>query len=84
MPHLGLKSMPAHHFGLVMIGSRAHKGSMAETRHRACKCGAVYNRSEAMAASREIGSFECGLCGTTMETWNTAWVPAYRLVAGPV
>jgi hypothetical protein len=36
-----------------------------------------------MASGRQISSFECLLCGTTMETWNTAWVPAYRLVAGP-
>jgi hypothetical protein len=37
-----------------------------------------------MAPSRQIASFECAVCGTTMESWNTAWVPAYRLVAGPV
>lgn len=57
---------------------------MAETHHRTCTCGAVYNRSESMAPSRQISSFECFVCGTTMESWNTAWVPAYRLVLGPV
>jgi hypothetical protein len=36
------------------------------------------------SAAREIASFECGVCGATLETWNTAWVPSYRLVAGPV
>jgi hypothetical protein len=36
-----------------------------------------------MAASRQISSFECAICGVTMESWNTAWVPSYRLVAGP-
>jgi hypothetical protein len=29
-------------------------------------------------------SFECAACGTTLETWNTAWVPSYRLIAEPV
>ena len=36
-----------------------------------------------MAPSREIDSFECKACGTTLETWNTAWVPTYRLIAAP-
>jgi predicted SprT family Zn-dependent metalloprotease len=57
---------------------------MAETHHRTCKCGAVYNRSESMAPNREISSFDCTVCGTTMETWNTAWVPSYRLIVGPI
>jgi hypothetical protein len=37
-----------------------------------------------MAPTRQISSFECSLCGVTMESWNTAWVPSYRLIAGPV
>ena len=37
-----------------------------------------------MAAAREVNSFECSVCGETMETWNSAWVPTYRLIAGPV
>jgi hypothetical protein len=48
--------------------------------HRKCHCGAIYRRSHAMAASREMSSFECSLCGTTLESWNTTWVPNYRLV----
>ena len=36
-----------------------------------------------MGASREIDSFECLACGTTLETWDTAWVPTYRLIAEP-
>jgi hypothetical protein len=50
---------------------------------RQCKCGAIYHRSEAMAASREIDSFECVACGVTLENWDTAWVPTYRLISGP-
>jgi hypothetical protein len=51
--------------------------------HRTCRCGAVYRRTESMAASREVNSFECLACGATLETWNTAWVPSYRLIVGP-
>ena len=31
-----------------------------------------------------MSSFECAVCGETMETWNTAWVPTFKLIAGPV
>ena len=37
-----------------------------------------------MAPGRQIASFECSVCGTTIETWNTTSVPTYRLIAGPV
>jgi hypothetical protein len=36
-----------------------------------------------MAPSREIDSFECTACGVTLENWDTAWVPIYRLIAEP-
>jgi hypothetical protein len=48
--------------------------------HRKCRCGAIYRRSHAMAPTREMSSFECAVCGTTLESWNTTWVPNYRLV----
>ena len=57
---------------------------MPETHNRRCKCGAVYSRFESIAPSRQISSFECLVCGATIESWNTAWVPTYRLIAGPV
>ncbi|WP_213285685.1 hypothetical protein [Bradyrhizobium sp. sGM-13] len=50
---------------------------------RHCRCGAIYHRTEAMAASREIDSFECTACGATLENWDTAWVPIYRLIRVP-
>jgi len=53
------------------------------TGNRTCECGAVYRRTESLASMREIDSFECAVCGTTLESWNTAWVPTYRLVVGP-
>jgi hypothetical protein len=55
---------------------------MEKQRH--CKCGAVYRRTEHMAPRREMNSFECTVCGDTLESWNTAWVPSYRLVVSPV
>jgi predicted SprT family Zn-dependent metalloprotease len=58
-------------------------GPMSESGHRSCKCGAVYRRTESMANSRQVASFECEICGETLETWNTAWVPSYRLIVGP-
>jgi hypothetical protein len=50
-------------------------------KQRQCRCGAIYHRTEAMAASREIDSFECTACGATLEKWDTAWVPTYRRIA---
>src|ERR1700691_3125675 len=35
------------------------------------------------AESREIRSFECDVCGRTIENWNSAWVPRYRFIACP-
>jgi hypothetical protein len=51
--------------------------------HRSCKCGAVYRRTHRVASSREMDSFECILCGETMESWNSAWVPTYQLIIEP-
>jgi hypothetical protein len=33
---------------------------------------------------REMNSFECLVCGETLESWNAAWIPSYRLIVGPV
>lgn len=52
--------------------------------NRTCECGAVYRRTEAVIAAREIDSFECVVCGVTLESWNSSYVPTYRLVIGPV
>ncbi|UPK03487.1 hypothetical protein [Bradyrhizobium sp. 170] len=52
-------------------------------KQRQCRCGAIYYRIEAMAPSREIDSFECTVCGATLEKWDTAWVPTYRLIVEP-
>ena len=69
--------------GLENGQSEAHIAGMSESGHRSCKCGAVYDRSEHMVAEREISSFECAVCGATIENWNSAWVPRYRFIACP-
>src|SRR5258706_15221520 len=51
--------------------------------YRTCKCGAVYDRSEHIAEAAEISSFECAVCGETIENWSSAWVPRYRFIACP-
>jgi Fe-S-cluster-containing hydrogenase component 2 len=57
---------------------------MSKPCHRSCPCGAIYSRTEALVPDRQIASFECAVCNQVMETWNTASVPTYRLIAGPV
>jgi hypothetical protein len=63
--------------------AEAHLGNMSESGYRSCRCGAVYDRSEHIVESREISSFECAVCGKTIENWNSAWVPRYRFIACP-
>ena len=54
------------------------------TENQNCTNEDFSRRTESLASTREIESFECAVCGATMESWNSAWVPTYRLVAGPV
>jgi hypothetical protein len=48
------------------------------------QCGTVYDRTEHIAVRLEIESFECKFCGATLESWNSAVVPRYRFLLGPV
>jgi hypothetical protein len=78
-PQMAKKNGTAGQFG-------AHIEGMSESplgHHRSCKCGAVYDRSEHIVEAREISSFECAVCGATIENWNSAWVPRYRFIACP-
>ena len=75
---------------MIMAGLLARKRTVrsaywgkSESNHRTCKCGAVYDRSEHIVEEREISSFECAVCGATIENWNSAWVPRYRFIACP-
>jgi hypothetical protein len=38
-----------------------------DEQHRKCRCGAIYHRTHAMASRREMSSFECSVCGATLE-----------------
>jgi hypothetical protein len=76
--------LPAPPDGAWQSGCIGAYRCMPESHHRSCQCGAVYSRTESMAPGRQIDSFECSVCHTTLETWNTAWVPTYRLIAEPV
>jgi hypothetical protein len=68
-------------FRIILAPSQNQlRSSDMDDHHRKCQCGAIYRRSHAMAPTREMSSFECSLCGVTLESWNTAWVPNYRLV----
>ena len=66
------------------ITTRSAYTPRMDEHHRKCKCGAIYRRTESMAPGREVSSYECSVCGETIENWNSTWVPSYRLVAGPV
>jgi hypothetical protein len=44
----------------------------------------MYARDERMAPAREVNSYQCLVCDRTLEHWNSAWVPVYRLIARPV
>jgi hypothetical protein len=37
-----------------------------------------------MEPRRQMSSFECAICNETLESWDAAWVPSYRLIVGPV
>jgi hypothetical protein len=64
--------------------SRRIPAPMSQNAHRSCKCGAVYRRTESMASAREINCFQCEICGDILESWNTAWVPNFYLIASPI
>jgi hypothetical protein len=57
---------------------------MSDPVQRACQCGAIYARNERMASGREISSYQCLICERTLENWNSAWVPVYRLIVRPL
>jgi hypothetical protein len=48
-----------------------------------CKCGAVYERTEEKVIFRDQDSFQCRLCGETLETWSSSRIPVFRLIKEP-
>ena len=52
---------------------------MSNSHHRACKCGAVYDRSEHMAEGRvRSAALNAPYAVQRSENWNSAWVPRYQ------
>jgi hypothetical protein len=49
----------------------------------ACACGAKYERAEAQLPIKDIGIFDCQVCGEVLERWHGRAVPTFRLVAKP-
>lgn len=48
-----------------------------------CSCGAVYERTEEKVTFRDIDTFECRCCGTTLESWSGSRIPLFRLIKEP-
>ena len=53
------------------------------TSQRICQCGAVYERTETHEATVEAGSFDCPVCGHTLEVFSDMSAPRYRLLSRP-
>ena len=49
----------------------------------ACACGAKYERAEANLPIKDIGIFECEVCGDVVERWHGRIVPTFKLVQRP-
>lgn len=48
-----------------------------------CKCGAVYERGEIKLPVRDKDSYECSVCGETLDRWNASRIPTYKLISRP-
>jgi hypothetical protein len=44
-----------------------------------CICGAIWERTEVQATTRDSDDFQC-TCGRTLETWNRSRIPQFRLL----
>ncbi len=49
----------------------------------ACACGAKYERAEAHLPIKDVGAFECQVCGEVLERWQGRDVPTFKLIAPP-
>ena len=48
-----------------------------------CNCGAKYERREVRLPIKDIGIFECHVCGEALERWSGRVVPAFKLIGLP-
>ncbi|MEZ6023149.1 MAG: hypothetical protein R3C16_07015 [Hyphomonadaceae bacterium] len=46
----------------------------------ACTCGVRYERSERRLPIKDIGAFECDICGQRMEIWSGRVVPLFKRI----
>lgn len=56
---------------------------MTGKRQVSCECGALYERTEEKLTYRDIDTFECRFCGSTLERWSGSRIPVFRLVKEP-
>ncbi|GAM97013.1 hypothetical protein U91I_00634 [alpha proteobacterium U9-1i] len=45
-----------------------------------CLCGALYERVWVSLPIKDIGVFDCGVCGHRLEVWHGRTVPIFRAI----
>ena len=48
-----------------------------------CPCGAIYERREDKVTFRDKDSYDCRVCGETLDEWNGSRIPRYTLIQRP-
>jgi len=43
-----------------------------------CACGAVYERTKPKVMFSDQASFECSVCGKTIEEWSSSRYPTFN------
>lgn len=46
-----------------------------------CSCGESYERCERRLPIKDIGLFECEMCGARLEIWSGRTVPTFKRIA---
>lgn len=47
-----------------------------------CNCGVSYERSEQQLPIKDIGVFDCEMCGERLEMWSGRNVPLFKRIKG--
>jgi transcription initiation factor IIE alpha subunit len=45
-----------------------------------CNCGVSYERAEQLLPVKDIGVFDCEMCGERLEMWSGRSVPLFKRV----
>ena len=48
-----------------------------------CVCGAKYERAEVQLPIKDIGIYDCCVCGSVIERWHGKAVPTFKLLEAP-